>query len=107
IGINSNIASPTGYYAGYGFAVPVNIVKKISDDFVKFGSVKRGLIGITFQELSPTVAKELEINENSGLLISNVAPKGGAEEAGLKEGDVITKLDGANIVSSTQLQERV
>lgn len=107
IGINSNIASPTGYYAGYGFAVPVNIVKKISDDFVKFGTVKRGLIGITFQELSPSIAKELEISETSGLLINNVAPKGGAEEAGLKEGDVITKLDGQTITSSTQLQERV
>lgn len=107
IGINSNIASPTGYYAGYGFAVPVNIVKKIADDFVKYGAVKRGLIGITFQELSPTVAKELEVSETSGLLINNIAPKGAAEEAGLKEGDVITKMDGVEIVSSTQLQERV
>lgn len=107
IGINSNIASPTGYYAGYGFAVPVNIVKKISDDFVKFGAVKRGLIGITFRELSPTVAKELNIKETTGLLINSVAPNGGAEEAGLKEGDVITEMDGVTIISSTQLQERV
>lgn len=107
IGINSNIASPTGYYAGYGFAVPVNIVKKIADDFVKFGEVKRGLIGITFQELTPSVAKELEISETNGLYVSAVSPKGGADEAGLKEGDVITKLDGRVIVSSTDLQERV
>lgn len=107
IGINSNIASPTGYYAGYGFAVPVNIVKKIADDFVKYGAVKRGLIGITFQELSPSVADELGVSETSGLLINNVASKGAAEEAGLKEGDVIIKMDGVEIVSSTQLQERV
>ena len=107
IGINSNIASPTGYYAGYGFAVPVNIVKKIADDFVKYGAVKRGLIGITFQELSPSIAEELKVSETSGLLINQVAPKGAAEEAGLKEGDVITKMDGVEILSSTELQERV
>lgn len=107
IGINSNIASPTGYYAGYGFAVPVNIVKKIADDFVKFGEVKRGLIGITFQELNPTVAKELEINDVNGLYINEVSPKGAADEAGLRKGDIVTKLDGRVITSSADLQERV
>lgn len=107
IGINSNIASPTGYYAGYGFAVPVNIVKKIADDFVQFGEIRRGLIGISFQELSPSAAKELEISETSGLYVGTVAAKGAAEEAGIKEGDVITKLDGRVITSSADLQERI
>src|SRR5690606_19692147 len=69
IGINSNIMTPTGTYAGYGFAVPVNLVKKIADDFIKFGQVKRGLIGITFQELNPSVAKELEIKDITGLYV--------------------------------------
>lgn len=107
IGINSNIMTPTGTYAGYGFAVPVNLVKKISDDFIKFGRVKRGLIGITFRELSPAVAKELEINEVNGLHVSEVVPKGAADEAGIKAGDVITKLDGRTITSSSDLQERI
>jgi len=107
IGINSNIASPTGYYAGYGFAVPVNLVKKIADDFIKYGEVKRGLIGITFRELDPAYAKELGIDDINGLYVNGVTPNGAAQEAGLKEGDIITKLDGQVIGSSAQLQERI
>jgi periplasmic serine protease, Do/DeqQ family len=107
IGINSNIMTPTGTYAGYGFAVPVNLVKKIADDFIKFGRVKRGLIGITFTELNPAMAKELEITDVNGLYIRDVVANGAAEEAGLKEGDIITKLDGRAITSSSDLQERI
>ena len=107
IGINSNIMTPTGTYAGYGFAVPVNLVKKIADDFIKFGRVKRGLIGITFRELNPAAAKELEISEVNGLYVIDVVAEGAAEEAGLKEGDIITKLDGRVIASSSDLQERI
>ncbi|MGK6349787.1 Do family serine endopeptidase [Parapedobacter sp. DT-150] len=107
IGINSNIMTPTGTYAGYGFSVPVNLVKKIADDFIKFGMVKRGLIGITFQELNPATAKELEIKEINGLYVSEIVPDGAAEEAGIKAGDIITKLDGRVIASSSDLQERI
>lgn len=107
IGINSNIMSPSGYYAGYGFAVPVNIVKKIADDFVKYGEVKRGLIGVTFRELNAAVAKELEVSDVLGLYISDVVEGGAADKAGLKSGDVITKIDERTIFSSNDLQERV
>lgn len=107
IGINSNIMTPTGTYAGYGFAVPVNLVKKIADDFIKFGMVKRGLIGISFRELNPAVAKELEIKDVNGLYVAEVVPDGAAEAAGLKKGDIITKLDGRVIASSSDLQERI
>lgn len=107
IGINSNIMSPSGYYAGYGFAVPVNIVKKIADDFVKYGAVKRGLIGITFRELDVNYAKELGIDDVIGLRVNEVVPGGGGDKAGLKEGDIITKIDGNTIYSSADLQERV
>ncbi len=107
IGINSNIMSPSGYYAGYGFAVPVNLVTKIADDFVKFGEVKRGLIGITFRELNASVAEELKIKDINGLYVSEITAKGAAEEAGIKKGDVITKLDGRVITSSADLQERI
>lgn len=107
IGINSNIMTPTGTYAGYGFAVPVNLVKKIADDFIKFGRVKRGLIGITFRELNPAAAEELGISDLNGLYVIDVAPEGAAQEAGLKAGDIVTKLDGRTITSSSDLQERI
>lgn len=107
IGINSNIMSPSGYYAGYGFAVPVNIVKKIADDFVKFGAVKRGLIGVTFRALDADYAKELNISDVTGLYVNDVVAGGGADKAGLKKGDIITKIDGKTIYASSDLQERV
>lgn len=107
IGINSNIMSPSGYYAGYGFAVPVNIVKKISDDFVKYGTVKRGLIGVTFRALDAEYAKELGISDVFGLYVNEVVKGGAAEKAGVKKGDIITKIDGRTIISSSDLQERV
>ncbi len=107
IGINSNIMSPSGYYAGYGFAVPVNLVKKIADDFVQFGEVKRGLIGITFQPLDASTAKELGVDEVNGLYINEVVADGGADKAGLQKGDILTKIDGRTIFASSDLQERV
>ncbi|SEN62832.1 serine protease, S1-C subfamily, contains C-terminal PDZ domain [bacterium A37T11] len=107
VGINSAIASPSGYYAGYGFAVPVDLVKKIADDFVKFGRVKRGLIGISFRELSPEYAKQLGISEINGLYVNEVVPGGGAEKAGIRKGDIVTKLDGKLIYTSSDLQEKV
>lgn len=107
IGINAAIMSQSGYYAGYGFAIPVNLVKKIADDFVKYGSVKRGYVGVTFQELNTEVAKELGVAEINGLYINSVVPNGGGAAAGLKKGDIITKIDGNVIYSSPDLQERV
>ncbi len=107
VGVNAAIASPSGYYAGYGFAIPVNLAKKIADDFVKFGSVKRGYIGISFTELNAEAAKELKVDEITGLYVQAVVPKGAAEQAGLKKGDVVKKIDGKDIISSPDLQERV
>ncbi|WP_207428356.1 Do family serine endopeptidase [Pedobacter sp. SYSU D00535] len=107
IGINAAIASQSGNYEGYGFAIPINLAKKIMDDFIKFGSVKRGLVGITFRELDATVAKELGVNQINGLYVNTVVPNGGAAAAGIKEGDIITKVEGNRITSSADLQERV
>src|SRR5690606_1587864 len=92
VGINSAIASPSGYYAGYGFAIPVNLVKKISNDFIEFGKVKRGFIGITFNELNSETAKELNVDRINGLYVKDVISKGGAEKAGIKPGDIITEI---------------
>jgi len=107
IGINAAIMSQSGYYAGYGFAIPVNLVKKIADDFIKFGSVKRGYVGITFQELNSAAAEELGITDINGLYVNSVLPNSGGAAAGLKKGDIITKIDGSIIHSSPDLQERV
>lgn len=107
IGINAAIASPSGFYAGYGFAIPVDLVKKISDDFKEFGKVNRGFIGVTFTELNASVAKELEVKEINGLYVQSVVEKGGAEKAGLRKGDIITKIDGRDITRSSLLQETV
>jgi len=107
VGINTAIASPTGTYAGYGFAVPVNLVKKIMDDFKEFGAVQRGYVGITFTEVNEGVRKEFNIEDLSGLYVREVLKDGAAEIAGLKKGDVITKIEGNTIHSSADLQERV
>ncbi|MFD2161342.1 Do family serine endopeptidase [Paradesertivirga mongoliensis] len=107
IGINTAIASQRGGYEGYGFAIPINLAKKIMDDFIKFGSVKRGFIGVTFRELDASVAKELGVNQISGLYVNEIMEGGGAEAAGLKKGDIITKVDGNKILSSSDLQEKV
>lgn len=107
VGINSAIASPSGYYTGYGFAIPVNLVKKITNDFLKFGKVKRGFIGITFTELNATIAKELEIDDINGLYVRDVLEDGGAAKAGIKKGDIITKLGGNVITRTSTLLEAV
>jgi len=107
IGINSAIASHTGSYEGYGFAIPINLAKKVLDDIEKFGAVKRGYVGISFAELDQDKAKELKVDRTYGLYVSNVLPNSGAEAAGLKEGDIITKVEGNTVYESSDLQERV
>lgn len=107
IGINSAIASQSGTYEGYGFAIPVNLARKVMDDFLKYGEVKRGYIGVTFQELDADRAKELKLTEIDGLYVNSTLEGGAAEKAGIKKGDIIKKLDGQEINSSARLQERV
>lgn len=107
IGINSAIASHTGSYEGYGFAIPINLAKKVLDDIEKYGAVKRGYVGISFAELDQDKAKELKVNRNYGLYVSSVLPNSGAAQAGLQEGDIITKVEGNTVYESSDLQERV
>ncbi|MDB4923499.1 Do family serine endopeptidase [Mucilaginibacter sp.] len=107
IGINSAIASHTGSYEGYGFAIPINLAKKVLDDIEKYGAVKRGYVGISFRELDQDAAKDLKVDRTYGLYINSVLPGGGAAQAGLKEGDIITKVEGNTVYESSDLQERV
>lgn len=107
VGINAAIASQSGRNEGYGFAIPVNLAKKILEDFKKFGSVKRGYIGVNFVALDADVAEELKIKENTGLYVSDVSPNGAAAAAGIKSGDIIKKVEGVAIYDSPDLQERI
>lgn len=107
IGINSAIASQTGTNEGYGFAIPVNLAKKILEDFKKYGTVKRGYVGVTFQELNADAAEELKVNDITGLYVSDVMPDGGGAAAGIRKGDIIKKVDGKEVFASPDLQEKI
>jgi len=107
IGINSAIASQTGSYEGYGFAIPINLARKVLNDIEKYGSVKRGYLGVSFKELDQDAADALHISQTTGLYVDQVAPGSGAEQAGLKHGDIITKVNGHTVYESSDLQEPV
>ncbi|NND51852.1 MAG: PDZ domain-containing protein, partial [Flavobacteriaceae bacterium] len=97
IGINTAITSETGNYVGYSFAVPSNIAKKVVQDILEFGNVQNGILGITGIALNSLAAEENGISETEGFLVSSVESDSGAERAGLKNGDVIKKLDNIEI----------
>ncbi|OWK73806.1 protease [Flavobacteriaceae bacterium JJC] len=106
IGINSAISSKTGYYEGYGFAVPSNLARKVVEDIKKFGLVQRGFLGVVPLDLSDqrqvaayNQQKKTNIKSGDGVYLIEVAEKGGAEDAGLKTGDIVTKVDNT-VVSS-------
>ncbi|MFI5160305.1 MAG: trypsin-like peptidase domain-containing protein [Sphingobacteriales bacterium] len=107
IGINSAIASQTGSYEGYGFAIPINLARKVLNDIEKYGSVKRGYLGVSFSALDEDAAQSLHISQNSGLYINQVAAGSGAAQAGLQHGDIITKVNGKTVYESSDLQEPV
>ena len=107
IGINTAIASPNGSFAGYSFAVPVSIVKKVMDDLLNFGEVQRALIGVVIQDVTAELAKEKKLKDIKGVFVNGVNDGGAANDAGVKQGDVITKIDGVEVNSSSELQESV
>ncbi|WP_375443795.1 Do family serine endopeptidase [uncultured Fibrella sp.] len=107
VGINSAIASATGYYSGYGFAVPVSLVKKVTADLVKFGNVQRGYIGILPRELDSKVAQEVGAKVGRGIYVESVTENGAAKAAGIQKGDVIVKMEGQPLDSDAQMREVV
>ncbi len=107
LGINTAIATKTGYFSGYSFAIPVNIMRKIVDDIIEFGSYQRGYLGIGIRDLDNETAEELSINITQGVVIANVEDGSAAQYAGLLPNDVITKVDGKSVKSSPELQELV
>ena len=111
VGINAALESPTGTYAGYGFAIPTTIVKKVVADLREYGSVQRAILGVIGRDLSSML--QLEENKNKdfgsidGVYIVELTDGGGALAAGLEEGDVITAIDGKKVRTMTELQETV
>lgn len=97
VGINTMISSMTGSYVGYSFAVPSNITRKIVEDLMEYGNVQRGILGVRGNELNSSAAKNLGIDYTQGFYVSNVIKDSGAKKAGIKEGDIIVKIDGRNI----------
>ncbi|MBI3720040.1 MAG: trypsin-like peptidase domain-containing protein [Sphingobacteriales bacterium] len=109
IGINSAIASPTGFYSGYSYAIPVNIVKKIVNDIMQYGTVQRAYLGISYprESLNDDEKKKLGIVDGEGVYVLDVVTDGSAAAAGIKKGDIITKMNDANITSAAELQEQL
>lgn len=111
VGINTVIKSPTGSYAGYSFAVPSAIVKKVITDIKEFGVVQRALLGIEFQEINDEfierLGKETGIKERGGIYVARVSEGGAAEAAGIKKGDVLVEFEGMKIDGSAQLFEQI
>lgn len=105
IGINTAIATPTGAYAGYSFAVPAELVKKVMQDMIKYGEVQRGLLGINITDMTESFADDHNMVFTRGVYVSGMATKGAAKISGIKEGDVIIKIEDRLVENTSALQE--
>lgn len=113
VGINAMLYSQTGSFTGYGFAIPTTIMNKVVADIKKYGSVQRVQLGITGTDVLKHInrqkdqGKEIDLGTNDGVYVNSVSEDGNGAEAGLEEGDVITKVDGKPIVKKSELQEMI
>ncbi len=107
IGINSAIATPTGVFAGYSFAIPVNLVTRIVDDLIKYGEYKRAYLGVDIATMNGSVAEQLKIPYTKGIAISGLDPDGSAAQAGIQTLDVITAINGRTVTTSAELLELI
>lgn len=110
VGINSAILAPNGTYAGYGFSIPVNIVKKVVNELIEFGQVKRGYLGISYQPNSienERLVKQAGSKDGQGVYVQSVPSDGAAALAGLKKGDVITKVNGNSVSSGMEMSGHI
>jgi serine protease Do/serine protease DegQ len=107
VGINSAILSGSGGNIGIGFAIPVNMAKGVMDQLIKYGQVKRGVLGVNIYDVTPDVAKEFGLNEATGALVAGVAQGSAAEHAGIKTGDIIVSINGTPIKNATELRNTI
>lgn len=107
IGINTAIASNNGAYQGYAFAIPVNVVKKVVSDIIEYGTVQRAYLGVSIMDIDANLAKEKKLNTLNGVYIHDVLPDGAADMAGIKQGDIIIKINDRQINKISELQEEI
>jgi Do/DeqQ family serine protease len=107
VGINSAILSRSGGNIGIGFAIPVNMAKGVMDQLIKYGQVKRGVLGVNIYNVTPDIAKEFGLTESSGALVAGVAQGSAAEHAGVKTGDIITSINGAAMKDASELRNTI
>ena len=111
IGINAMLYSETGSYSGYGFAIPTTLMNKVVDDLKTYGTVQRAMLGIhgsnahDYIDMQKAEGKEVDLGVNDGIYVAKVEEDGSGADAGLKEGDVITSLDGKKVTKMSELQE--
>ncbi len=107
IGINTAIFAPGGGNIGIGFAIPINTAVSIADQIVQYGRVRRGILGIQFQELTQALAEAFALQHMTGVLVTRVQPGSAAMQAGLREGDILTHVDGVKISDGSQLRSLI
>lgn len=109
VGINAAIASPTGSYAGYSYAIPVNLAKKIVNDLIKYGAVQRAYLGINYprEDVSEEQKAQEGIKEGEGVYVMDIIDGGAAKEAGIKKGDFITKINNVPVLSGPEMVEQI
>ena len=104
VGINTAIFSESGGYQGVGFAIPADLARSVMERLIKFGKVTRGYLGVDIQSLTPELAQEFNLPDQSGALVTDIEPSTPAAKAGLQNGDVIREMDGKKITDSQQLR---
>ncbi|MEA2105894.1 MAG: Do family serine endopeptidase [Bacteroidota bacterium] len=107
VGINSAILSPSGVYSGYSFAIPVNIVRKVVSDIIKYGEVQRAVLGVEIRDINKELVEKHNLDKIEGVFIANVTDDGAAKEAGLKSGDVILEINEVKINSVAELTGQI
>jgi serine protease Do len=107
VGINTAIASRTGSYSGYSFAIPSGIVRKVVEDLKQFGEVQRALLGVSIQSVNAELAREYGLDQIEGVYVAEVTEDGAAREAGIEKGDVIVAINGHKVNSNSELQEQI
>ncbi|HET7732690.1 MAG TPA: Do family serine endopeptidase, partial [Paludibacter sp.] len=107
VGINTAIASQTGSYAGYAFAIPVSIVQKVVADLRQYGVAQRAMLGVEIRDINSELAKEKSLKTLEGAYIGKVTDNSAAKKAGVKEGDIINNVNGVSVKSATELQEQI
>jgi Do/DeqQ family serine protease len=107
VGINTAILAPGGGNIGIGFAVPINMARRVMDQLTRYGEVKRGRIGIAIQDLTPDLAQAMNTTHTTGAVIAKVEPGSAADHAGLKSGDLVLAANGVAVHSGTQLRNTI